>query len=297
MGGVNWDAIDAELPLTQDPASRAQRVKLFERLNVDGKKNLCQKEAKEGLSELLAIGTDDALIPPSLEKSIMPAIICAFKASRDLAPSKRKGKRSGGKNGRVDLTEFHAFLVSFRYYLELAELFEDMDDSQDDNQKLSLRECRKQLHRLEVWHVDDAKLAEVFAGVEVWTGKLKFNDFADMCIKCRWDKLDLQIDDSDNDEVVYEQTAADARHAIGISNPDAKPEKKQAEAMKQVTDIFSQFDANGDGGIAEAELVQVLMRLDPTMLEEHAHTLFKAADSNQDGKVDYEEFCRWLYGV
>jgi len=294
---VSWSDVDAELPIAQDPASRSQRQRLFDRMNSDGKKNLCQKEAKEGLSELLQVGTDRALIPASLEKTIMPAITCAFKSSRNLSCSKRKGKRSGGKNGRVDISEFHAFLVAFRYYLELAELFEDMDDSQEDNQKLSLRECRKQLRRLEPWHVDELKLTEVFAGCESYTSKLKFLDFAEMCITSRWEKLELEIDDSDNEEVVFEQAAADCRKAIGISNPDAKPERKQAEAMKLVTEIFSQFDTNGDGGIEKPELVTVLMKLDSTMTEEHAHLLFDAADSNEDGKVDYEEFCKWLYGV
>merc|ERR1711897_126613 len=99
------------------------------------------------------------------------AVTYAWKHARNLAPSTKKG---GAK--RVDIKEFHAFIVAFRYYLELAEVSEYLDSRQEEDQRLSLRECRKGLDRLQQWNIGEEELQEKFAGKEAWRPVIKFAD-------------------------------------------------------------------------------------------------------------------------
>eukprot|EP00928_Gymnodinium_smaydae_P037866 TRINITY_DN26233_c0_g1_i1.p1 TRINITY_DN26233_c0_g1~~TRINITY_DN26233_c0_g1_i1.p1 ORF type:complete len:235 (-),score=62.79 TRINITY_DN26233_c0_g1_i1:189-893(-) len=66
-------------------------------------------------------------------------------------------------------------------------------------------------------------------------------------------------------------------------------------AEKHVLDMFIQWDGagDGDGWIQEDELVKALGIVG--ISAEDARILFKNADSNSDGKIDYEEFVNWLF--
>jgi len=149
---VKWEDIKAKLPLAQDPESRATRKKVFEAWNTTGKKAaLNRKELEEGVRTLLAgdIGQD--------VEEASKAVMCAWKLSRNIAPSH---KSAGAKH--VTPKEFHAFVVAFRCYLELAELYEHLDATQRDDQKLSLRECQKGVAQLAKWGVHEADLHDKF---------------------------------------------------------------------------------------------------------------------------------------
>lgn len=65
------------------------------------------------------------------------------------------------------------------------------------------------------------------------------------------------------------------------------------EDRKHVLGLFSQWDNGGDGWIQQDELVQALIKLG--ISKDDAVLLFKAADANMDGKIDYEEFVGWLF--
>ncbi|KRX50210.1 Vesicular glutamate transporter 2.2, partial [Trichinella murrelli] len=54
--------------------------------------------------------------------------------------------------------------------------------------------------------------------------------------------------------------------------------------------VFSQFDVNGDGFITESELRQVMLRLGQEPNADEIRAMFKAADTNRDGKISFEEF-------
>lgn len=69
------------------------------------------------------------------------------------------------------------------------------------------------------------------------------------------------------------------------------PEDVQKQKVLQ---IFDRWDEKGKGWIGEGELTAVLRRLG--VAEDEIAEIFQAADMNNDGKIDYEEFMRWVVG-
>merc|ERR1711879_39408 len=139
-------------------------------------------------------------------EEVPKAVQCAWKVCRQMAPSKKK---VGAK--RVDLKEFHGFIAAFRWYLELAELFEHLDAHQEDDQKLSLRECWKGKDQLAKWGVREEQLQEHFQGMEPEEPKWKFENFAKFCVEQRWEQemtVDLELD-TDDEGVQSESALAD----------------------------------------------------------------------------------------
>eukprot|EP00747_Dinoflagellata_sp_TGD_P122322 gnl/TRDRNA2_/TRDRNA2_173600_c6_seq5.p1 gnl/TRDRNA2_/TRDRNA2_173600_c6~~gnl/TRDRNA2_/TRDRNA2_173600_c6_seq5.p1 ORF type:complete len:314 (+),score=52.46 gnl/TRDRNA2_/TRDRNA2_173600_c6_seq5:54-944(+) len=62
----------------------------------------------------------------------------------------------------------------------------------------------------------------------------------------------------------------------------------------RIAAIFQQWDSDGNGKISKAELSRVMMKLNPKYTQQEIDVMFNAADSNQDGWMDYREFTRWL---
>ena len=54
------------------------------------------------------------------------------------------------------------------------------------------------------------------------------------------------------------------------------------------------MDLNGDGAVDKAEFCTVMRRLaaPATLLEEEVEVMFRGADANNDGVIDYDEFVR-----
>ena len=61
------------------------------------------------------------------------------------------------------------------------------------------------------------------------------------------------------------------------------------EARAHVKELFDRFDEDGNG-IEPAEVAKILTELDPDTTEEDAAALFKAADSDGSGVIDFDEF-------
>merc|ERR1711972_847358 len=64
--------------------------------------------------------------------------------------------------------------------------------------------------------------------------------------------------------------------------------------MEKVVDCFKKWDTDGDGSISRSELERVLVLLNPSFTKKDMNMIFKQADTNKDGKIDYEEFTVWL---
>mmetsp|Transcript_64123 Transcript_64123/g.119225 ORF Transcript_64123/g.119225 Transcript_64123/m.119225 type:complete len:776 (-) Transcript_64123:71-2398(-) len=60
---------------------------------------------------------------------------------------------------------------------------------------------------------------------------------------------------------------------------------------------FQQWDKNGDGIISQEELVEVMQSLGGQFSEEETKALFNHIDKDKDGKVDYNEFVSWVFGM
>lgn len=284
---VDWEDFDRKMPTGQDSESRDKRKEVFADWAAR-KKSLTVDQLHRGVRDLLGedFGTD--------VEEIEYCVKAAWKAARALAPPKKKGKQSAAKT--VDQKEFHAFIVALKYYIELAEIFEHLDTHQEDDQRLSLRECRKGLGSLEAWGITEEKLAEKFKGVECWTPHINFEDFARWCVEERWSTMVLTTElDSSDDEVQLADAGAELRGVAGIANEDKRYGQECLNNRKKVMEIFKRADANNSGMISEDELVAVFTELNSRITPEVAKRLFKLADANQDGQVDYEEFCLWLF--
>jgi calmodulin len=281
------------LPIAQDPDSRQRRREVFDSWNTGGRKkgtsaSLSLQQLEKGVQDLFKseIGEDI--------EEVRTAVNYAWKAARKVAPSTKKG---GAK--RVDFKEFHAFIMAFRYYLELAELFDHLDALHEEDQKLSLRDCKQGLEKLEVWGVSSAMLDEEFKDVEFWTPKWKFPDFAKFCVGKRWSQMELELElDSDDEEVLVEEGKASLQDAADIADLRDRRRREGEELKedrKQVLDMFAQWDSHQSGKISEAELARVIQTLNPDITAEACKTMFEEADVNNDGSIDYEEFCLWLF--
>jgi len=285
---VDWDVFDAELPTDQDPASRDRRQAAFAAWG-RGSKSLTLDQLQRGVREGVAkaFGAD--------VEETENCVKSAWRAARNLAPPRKKNKKKAAKT--VDIKEFHAFIVALKYYLELAQLFEHLDSNQEDDQRLSRRECRKGLGAgLEVWGITEEILAEKFQGLDPWTPAISFEDFAKLCVESRWSVMNLDMDlDSSDDEVLMASAGATLRSAAGIAHEDKRYGQECLQNRKKVTEVFAKADTNNSGMISEDELVAVFANLNPSITEEVAKKLFRLADSNHDGQVDYEEFCLWLF--
>mmetsp|Transcript_6924 Transcript_6924/g.16513 ORF Transcript_6924/g.16513 Transcript_6924/m.16513 type:complete len:359 (-) Transcript_6924:90-1166(-) len=285
---VNWDGIEAKLPIDQDPESRVKRKAVFADWTQGRKKTLSLEELQRGVREYLG-----AEFGADVEETEI-AVKNAWKVARNLAPPKKKNQAKAAKT--VDAKEFHAFIVALRYYVELAELFEHLDAQQEDDQKLSHRECRKDMASLEAWGISEEKLAEKFKGLDLWTPAVVFEDFAKWCVEERWSSMNLGMElDSSDDEVQLASAGANLRASVGISREDKRYGQECLHNRKKVMEIFVSADVNKSGTISEEELVEVFSKLESGISKEAARKLFRLADSNQDGQVDYEEFCLWLF--
>jgi len=69
---------------------------------------------------------------------------------------------------------------------------------------------------------------------------------------------------------------------------------KEADCDQELREAFKVFDKNGDGKISAEELKEVMGNLGETLTEDEIGQMIMEADTNKDGYVDYEEFCRMM---
>ena len=71
------------------------------------------------------------------------------------------------------------------------------------------------------------------------------------------------------------------------SSPDTQTEE-------EVINAFRVFDKEGNGLISSAELKHIMMTIGDKMTEEEADEMVNEADIDEDGMINYEEFCRLM---
>ena len=65
-----------------------------------------------------------------------------------------------------------------------------------------------------------------------------------------------------------------------------------AEQTEELKKAFSVMDANGDGVVTKDELKTLLKGLGEDVTDEVVDEMIKLADSDGDGKVNFDEFCK-----
>jgi len=302
MKNIDFKVIDDKLMLRQDPHTRAARKAFFWTIDGNGKGALDADELKAGMLQLLVDDSGEPLVPMGDE--LMPAVRCAFEISRNLEIATKRKKVAKGKKAKVGETEFRAFLLAFKSYLQLLELFEYLDGQADDNQLLSLRECKRGVFMLADWGITEDELNEKFSAVDPWTSYLSFKDFATWCIAESGTLAGLDVEDSDDDEIVRAKSVFDLQKEHGIEwqgvashgqvSVHGAKVRQSDENRERVMELFAQWDSDKSGGISEDELGQVLIALDPNMTPEQVKALFVGADTNNNGSLSHDEFLGWL---
>lgn len=63
----------------------------------------------------------------------------------------------------------------------------------------------------------------------------------------------------------------------------------------QVQEVFSKFDADGNGEISSQEMARVLTKLNKTLTREDCDRMFQRIDVNGDGTLQWQEFVDWMF--
>mmetsp|Transcript_8059 Transcript_8059/g.13164 ORF Transcript_8059/g.13164 Transcript_8059/m.13164 type:complete len:531 (-) Transcript_8059:104-1696(-) len=80
---------------------------------------------------------------------------------------------------------------------------------------------------------------------------------------------------------------------LGKSSDGQLPSWESFRQKEAILSTFKKWDLNQDGVISKAELERVMTLLGVATSD--IEKIFSAADTNIDGKIDYNEFVHWLY--
>ena len=75
------------------------------------------------------------------------------------------------------------------------------------------------------------------------------------------------------------------RKAMHIDKGADTPE----EEMEEMREVFKKFDVDGEG-VTQEEVRAIVDKIDPSISDDQVEILFKAADTDGGGRIDFEEF-------
>ncbi|ORZ13376.1 calmodulin [Lobosporangium transversale] len=81
---------------------------------------------------------------------------------------------------------------------------------------------------------------------------------------------------------------------LGLNNPNSVSGQPKQKSAQEVSAIFQSFDRDGDGSISAKELKEVLASQGEKPTSSDIDDMIKAADKNNDNKVDREEFAKMV---
>ncbi|CAG5126416.1 unnamed protein product, partial [Candidula unifasciata] len=73
-----------------------------------------------------------------------------------------------------------------------------------------------------------------------------------------------------------------------------KQQQSHQDRTEEMMEAFRVFDKNNDKFIDARELVYVMTRIGDTLTKQEAEEMIKVADVNEDGKIDYLEFAKFI---
>eukprot|EP00918_Siedleckia_nematoides_P105232 GHVU01229822.1.p1 GENE.GHVU01229822.1~~GHVU01229822.1.p1 ORF type:complete len:163 (+),score=34.18 GHVU01229822.1:46-534(+) len=102
-----------------------------------------------------------------------------------------------------------------------------------------------------------------------------------------------QVDIDGNGTVDFEEfLKMMSRSKVRLERCEDAHKKTQEEEMRQA---FRVFDIDGNGYIDATELRTTMNNLGECLSEEDVKAMIREADTNGDGRIDYEEFIRMMY--
>ena len=177
---VDWPKIRARMPMEKDEASKNKRKELFKQFDPNGNGYLSLAEVDKGVRDVLNL---HELF------DVKPVVMRAFQAAKN-ANSKKNKKNSHGPDF-VEFCEFRLLLVYLRMYLEMWEMFDQVDTSDDG--RVSKEEFKQAIPLIERWGVKIEDPEATFAKIDAdGGGMLLFSEFASWAIE---QGLDLEDDD------------------------------------------------------------------------------------------------------
>lgn len=277
---IDWTAVNAQLPIGLDPASKAARRKLFAHFDPNGNGILSLAEVDRGLKRVLQLGG---------VSQCTPAVHRAFHAARDSVKPV-----ADFSNRYIDRNEFRFLLVYLRYYLELWEFF-DMIDTSDDR-RVRLREFQAALPFFRRWGLRVAENWEkdpraVFRQIDRnGGGAVLFDEFADFCLRHGVQQAASEDDDADDRHEAFEALQNKRPNLYGNAGTGHSPAKtapskavSSAPQLRPLVDmellnkqlpigrdqssksdrnkLFSRFDPNGNGVLSLAEVDRGIKRV------------------------------------
>uniref|UniRef100_A0A2P2N4M0 EF-hand domain-containing protein n=1 Tax=Rhizophora mucronata TaxID=61149 RepID=A0A2P2N4M0_RHIMU len=78
---------------------------------------------------------------------------------------------------------------------------------------------------------------------------------------------------------------------MALVAPDLLPEKSPY-SDKQLKQLFTMFDRDGNGFITAAELAHSMAKLGHALTAEELTGMIKEADTDGDGRISFEEFAQ-----
>jgi Ca2+-binding EF-hand superfamily protein len=82
---------------------------------------------------------------------------------------------------------------------------------------------------------------------------------------------------------------------LGRPKRELVPLLELPQTEEAIREAFQQVDTDGDGFITRTELQNLFRKIDPSSWSpDKVDDLLKAADANNDGRIQYDEFVRWV---
>merc|ERR1711920_1128245 len=100
---------------------------------------------------------------------------------------------------------------------------------------------------------------------------------------------------SEQEEVDLDSSMSEIRKGLQIKKGAQMNLPELRASNRKVYSIFQQWDKNRDGSLMKEELCGVLKVLNPIFTDIELDALFKAADVDRNGEIDFYEFCDWLF--
>ncbi|MHA7927728.1 MAG: EF-hand domain-containing protein, partial [Marinobacter sp.] len=254
---IDWDKINELLPTERTEAHRARRKELFQQFDPNGNGYLSLAEVDRACLDVLRLY--DIF-------NAKRVIIRAFQAAK--SANDERNKETGDELGAhfVEWAEFRLLLVYLKRYLEIWQIFDYLDQSEDH--RVDLEEFKAALPELSSLGVRVEDPEQEFAAIDTnGGGSILFDEFADWALR-------LRINQNGKDEKDFSRVIG-SNGSFDESYPRYQPQKEQVvddtgikletlysklpierteEDKEKRKKLFVQFDPNGNGYLSLAEV-------------------------------------------